>query len=825
MTRFAKYCRTLLAGSLVFGGAVAISVVGASLSASPAAAAAPPAAPPHSVISREGPLRSARPLRSKGLLKSILPTLGASGNADLGGTLDLPEGGNGDPSAWTVEKSANVLAKEGVINSDSCGSASNCVAVGYSFDKAGIQEALAEAWNGSKWSVEKLPKTPGDLGSEFLGVSCRSATACTAVGAYRDTSGVQVSLAEVWNGTSWSIETTPNPSGAQVIALQAVSCSSSSNCIAVGGSEDSSYNLTTLVEKRKGKTWSIEASPNPSGSEGTVLKGVSCTSGSACTAVGTYFDSSGNEDTLAEVWNGTSWSIETTPNPSGVDTSALDGVSCTSTGPCSAVGGYVDSSGAQESLAEEWNGTAWSLEATPNPSGAEESVLAAVACTSNGTCTAVGGFIDSSGPELTLAEGWNGSSWSVQTTPDPSGSEGSALDGVACNSAGGCTAAGTSIDSLYVEEVSLVEAWNATSWSIQASANSKGAAADADLLGVACTSASACTAVGLSAFDADAILAEAWNGTSWSIQPTPSPSGSKSAALEGVACTAANACTAVGFYEDSSGVYMTLAEAWNGTSWSVQTTPVPSGAENSNLTGVACTSTNACTAVGNYNDSSGTEDTLAEAWNGTSWSVETTPAPSGAEGSNLTGVACTSTNACTAVGNYNDSSGTEDTLAEAWDGTSWSIETTPVPSGAQSSYLSGVSCTSAGPCTAVGDYTDSSGDYDALAEAWNGTSWSIETTPVPLGAEGSFLDGVACTSTGDCTAVGDYADSSGNQDTLAEVWNGTSWSVQTTPGPTGGGLPTLSGVACTSADGCTAAGDYGSVSGIYLTLVEVGPSP
>ena len=58
MTHFAKYCRTILAGSLVFGGAVAISVVGASLSASPAAAAAAPAAASHSVISRESPLRS-----------------------------------------------------------------------------------------------------------------------------------------------------------------------------------------------------------------------------------------------------------------------------------------------------------------------------------------------------------------------------------------------------------------------------------------------------------------------------------------------------------------------------------------------------------------------------------------------------------------------------------------------------------------------------------------------------------------------------------------------------------------------------------------------
>ncbi len=749
--------------AIVAGSAPALAAV-------PAAAAAKSQTASRPVTSRDRPFRSA-PIRSKGLLKSILSTLGGPSNDVLGGSLDLPEDGNADPSAWTVERSANVLAKHGLLNSDSCGSASTCMAVGYYIDKAGMQVTLAEVWNGSKWSVQKLPKTPGDQASEFLGVSCTSATACTAVGVYLDSSDVQVSLAEAWNGTSWSIETTPNPSGAQISSLEGVSCTSSSKCIAVGGSEDSSGTVTTLAEKRKGTSWSIETTPNPSGSTGSVLDGVYCTSTGACSAVGAYYDSSGTELTLAEAWNSSAWSIETTPNPSGSSGSVLDGVSCTSTGACSAVGDYV-SSGAEEALAEEWNGSSWSVEVVPNPSGAQESLLAAVACTSAGRCTGVGGFIDSSGPEMTLAEEWNGSSWSVETTPNPSGAELlSVLAAVACNSAGGCTAAGYSINS-SIGEVTLVEVWNGTSWSIKTSANSKGAQ-ESGLFAVACTSASACTAVGTSATYVNATLAEGWNGSSWSIQATPSPSGSQSAAFEGVACTSSNACTAVGLYEDSSGVYVTLAESWNGTSWSVQTTPVPSGAEYSDLDGVACTSTIACTAVGYYYDSSGTQDTLAETWNGTSWSIETTPVPSGAEGSSLAGVSCTST----------------------------------------------------GPCTAVGYYYDSSGTQDTLAETWNGTSWSIETTPVPSGAEGSSLAGVSCTSTGPCTAVGSYADSSGVRDTLAEVWDGTSWAIQSTPNPSGGQLPTLSGVACTTANGCTAVGDYVTISDVFLTLVEVGPSP
>ena len=59
-----------------------------------------------------------------------------------------------------------------------------------------------------------------------------------------------------------------------------------------------------------------------------------------------------------------------------------------------------------------------------------------------------------------------------------------------------------------------------------------------------------------------------------------------------------------------------------------------------------------------------------------------------------------------------------------------------------------------------------------------------------------------------CTAVGDYGNSSGNDVTLAERWNGSSWKIQPTPNPTGQAASVLSGVSCTAATACTAVGDY-----------------
>ena len=53
----------------------------------------------------------------------------------------------------------------------------------------------------------------------LAGVSCASASACTATGYYYNGS-VYPTLAERWNGTKWSIEHTPNPDG--LIAKQPI---------------------------------------------------------------------------------------------------------------------------------------------------------------------------------------------------------------------------------------------------------------------------------------------------------------------------------------------------------------------------------------------------------------------------------------------------------------------------------------------------------------------------------------------------------------------------------------------------------------------------
>jgi len=87
----------------------------------------------------------------------------------------------------------------------------------------------------------------------------------------------------------------------------------------------------------------------------------------------------------------------------------------------------------------------------------------------------------------------------------------------------------------------------------------------------------------------------------------------------------------------------------------------------------------------------------------------------------LTGVSCTSSTYCAAVGWYAPNSYTlGHTLIEAWDGTTWSIEPSPDPSNA-GDILNGVSCTSPTSCMASGSKTTGR----TLIESWDGTSWSV----------------------------------------------------------------------------------------------------
>ena len=309
--------------------------------------------------------------------------------------------------------------------------------------------------------------------------------------------------------------------------------------------------------------------------------------------------------------------------------------------------------------------------------------------------------------------------------------------------------------------------------------------------------------------------------TGWALQPLSSEydGSSVNSMLESVSCVSGSSCMAVGVNQARIAPYFSLAEYWNGSTWQPQSMPYPadSGGDWSNidLRGVKCIST-FCMAVGQYVNTSGAGKTLGENWNGSSWSLQSTVNPTGASSSQLNSVACTTTANCTAVGYYKNSSGTNLPLAEHWDGSTWALQSLPATTGG---HLLEVSCTSASACTAVG-YAGSSG----LADRWNGSTWKTQAVPKPSGASKLSLKSVKCVSSSVCMAVGATGNLAGNSPSgtlVSERWNGTAWKVQTIKAPSAATASELNGISCTSTTSCYAVGDdYQPTYAETYTLAE-----
>jgi len=268
--------------------------------------------------------------------------------------------------------------------------------------------------------------------------------------------------------------------------------------------------------------------------------------------------------------------------------------------------------------------------------------------------------------------------------------------------------------------------------------------------------------------------AEHWNGTTWTVVSTPD-SGSGENALNSVTAITKNDIWAVGYWQPvkkTDASFHTLTEHWNGTSWSVVASPTV-GTESNTLTGVSAISTNDVWATGYY-FSGRVRQTLTEHWDGTSWSVVTSPDP-GTQSNSLFGVDAMSTSDVWATGFTNSGSGYQ-ALIEHWDGTSWSVVPGASDPGALEDVLAGVSATAANDVWAFGYHVIGS-TFESLTEHWDGTSWSIVN-----GA--SSPDGVVTVLRGGSAIPGDawgvgfgYDIKDGRYKAFSENWNGTSWTA------------------------------------------------
>lgn len=321
--------------------------------------------------------------------------------------------------SWRIVNSPVVDATS-TFNAVAAVSANDVWAVGYTtgFTRPFAERPLIENWNGSQWQVVHSPDQK--IGGTLNGLTVISASDIWAVG--RDNSGENGNgIIMHWDGTKWSLIHTPNlfQAGSAFYSVAAVA----SNDVWATGTVYQTTNgafYGTLVEHWNGTKWQVAASPT-SADDADILQGVSVVSADNVWAVGSI--NTGVSGFLPEIehWDGTQWSMVTAPD-SGSN-SALQSVVALSAKNIWAVG-YAGAS----TLTEHYDGTGWSVVSSPNV-GTGSNFLASVAAVSAKNVWAVGNYANSSNVEQTLIEQWNGTAWSIVNSPN-TGTSNNILSGV-----------------------------------------------------------------------------------------------------------------------------------------------------------------------------------------------------------------------------------------------------------------------------------------------------------------------------------------------------------------------------------------------------------
>jgi len=339
-------------------------------------------------------------------------------------------------------------------------------------------------------------------------------------------------------------------------------------------------------------SWS-DVTPTAKAQGDNMFKGVSCPAPGFCVAVGASVSSTGNERALVETYTGSTWTILRRLTAAS-EFSELDGVFCTSTTSCVAVGySHPAKTGYATPLIATLSGSTWSV-----GSGAttqyNDSSLTGVSCTTQTYCVAVGTSVNNT-ESFTLIEVYKGKGWSLSTSPNPIGAHGQPennLFGVACAGTTLCVAVGNDQTKKGPNMV-LIDVLKGGKWANASVSN----VYEDSLLAVSCPSTTFCMAVG----DGKAVVE--YNGTKWTSVQAASVAvngGSQPPWLYGVSCTGPNVCAVSGLYFVSGGgTGEPVVETLTSSGWDVLPATIDPGYDNGYLFGVSCNqSAGSCLAVG-----------------------------------------------------------------------------------------------------------------------------------------------------------------------------------------------------------------------------------
>jgi hypothetical protein len=321
----------------------------------------------------------------------------------------------------------------------------------------------AQATEAPPSSIFKLVETPNirafPFHSDLSAVSASSATDIWAVGQ----SGVH------FDGTKWTAFAMPQIAGDLTSGLVGVADLAPNNVWAVGNINIQEDNPNQVIEHYDGTKWSVSTGPTFQPTDQPFLNGLTAISSTDMWAAGSILTLIGccqEAFPLFEHFDGTSWTA--TFDESNLN-SFISGISAISSNDVWAVGDVGAIGG---TFTEHFDGTAWSAVASPSPGNGENALLGVTALASNDVW-AVGFYVVAANqdrPQKTLVEHWDGTSWKVVASPNVGGNNSQTISnelrGVIAISANDVWAFGDT-DAFLPEKISnLVMHWDGTKWSL-----------------------------------------------------------------------------------------------------------------------------------------------------------------------------------------------------------------------------------------------------------------------------------------------------------------------------------------------------------------------
>jgi outer membrane protein assembly factor BamB len=301
-------------------------------------------------------------------------------------------------------------------------------------------------------------------------------------------------------GPAW--REVPPPSDGQLYGVAAVA---PDDAWATGNANNEDY-----IYHWDGLQWNTAQGVNSTTT--TVLQSIEAVSQDDVWAVGFYFSDS--DDTFIEHWNGSTWEAVPSPNGSGEENWLVD-ISAVASDDVWAVGMTTNPTELSRTLILHWDGTAWSVVASPNMEG--NGWLNGVSARAANDVWAVGNY-RSGNFNNTLAMHWDGVAWSVVPSPNPNAYN--YLEDVAAVGPDDVWAVGSTQENVMTTDALLIH-WDGDNWNVE---NIKGLVqAESYLVGIDAVSSTDAWAVGnqgANGSDRRTLIAR-WDGVAWSVWPSP----------------------------------------------------------------------------------------------------------------------------------------------------------------------------------------------------------------------------------------------------------------------------------------------------------------